>query len=154
MASLIHCDKVQFDAEPGELDVRLNIDEATAIQQNPCQHVSLAALAHSPRLKILILVRRRYRRELDPKRLCRHGFLLAETNSFIRNPLIGTVNVGLVGVEADVVPLSPQGGHGGCAGTYERIEDNVSLVCVQIDQALWKFHWKRGRMANSRGALG
>ena len=64
------------------------------------------------------------------------------------------LHVRLVGVVAEVVPTRPHGGDRGGAGPHERIEHDVALVGVELDQPLGQLDGERRRVADARRALG
>ena len=70
------------------------------------------------------------------------------------DPLAGRLGVGLVGVVAEVVAAGAHGRHGGGARAHERVEHDVALVGVELDQALRELDRERRRVADAGGALG
>ena len=66
----------------------------------------------------------------------------------------GQFHVGRIDVVADAPAVGGRGGHQGGPRTHERIEDQIVLVGVELDQAGRELHRERGGVPDPGGGLG
>ena len=88
------------------------------------------------------------------ERRCAERLLLAEPTRLLGDSLSCTDDIGLVGVESDVVTSCSQSSDRRGPNSYERVEHDVVFVGVELDQAFGQLHRERGRMTDTSCAFG